>query len=70
VILYVTSLNKHDFLIDQIKVSKIVHQFKNGLKIFLREIKVTLHFLVIKMRNFAAVSNTSLMVVQKIQSEI
>ena len=42
------------FLIDQINVSKIVHQFKNRLKIFLREIKMTLHFLVIKMRNIAA----------------
>ena len=42
------------FLIDQINVSKIVHQFKNKLKIFLREIKMTLHFLLIKMRNIAA----------------
>ena len=33
-ILYETSLDKHDFMIDQIKFCKITHQFKRLAEIF------------------------------------
>lgn len=69
-ILYVTSLNKHDFLIDQIKISKNKHQFKNRLKIFLRNEGDT-DFLDIKMRHFAAriLQATQVCFKYKVQSE-